>query len=735
MHSIRRQWRVCAALVLAMCALALQPAQAAAPLTIYENGLGSGWQSWSFNAAVMLDSTEQARSGNSLKVTLNGYGGLFIHNGGVATADYTTLRFFIHGGSAGGQALTLCANTGDCNGRPSYQVAATANAWKQFDVPLSALGSPATISELLWKNDVGTMLPGLYFDDIALVSIADANAPALSLGSVLPGALPADGATQALVKVKLADPQGANDIASVTLDASAFGRGTLALHDDGRSGDGAANDGVYGTPLTVALGTATGAEPLVVTALDKGGHSATFNFGTLVVLAQPGGSIPAGLPQRLGWGTNEWFDQGKNWQNDSGVPWDYSYRYITYEWYTDGSRWGNYVQQVTKNAWEHSDVPVITVYNMLGATGGVESSKQYAETLQDATIVRNYLAALTQAATDAKGDKPVIFQLEPDFYGFMQQLSNDAANRPAGVKPDDPASYPVALNVAGYPNTLAGFGKRMVDVVHQTASNALVGVHASAWATNGDQNNGTAADTIAIAKRTASFMNAMGGAEADLLFVEWSDRDAGSGLRPYWDDTNRALPSFARAVLWENALSAAAGKRLLLWQVPAGNMSQNDTCNHYRDNRAAYAFNHPRDLIGAGVIGVMFGAGAACMTTAASDGGFIGAQGAIAYAAPAAPVGLHATGMAGATASLAWSENSEPDIAGYRVRAAGPNGLTIQLDTGVWNQASLLLPQAGSYQVSIAARDATGQVSNFSDVIDINSTANAQQMFVPLVGR
>jgi len=49
-----------------------------------------------------------------------------------------------------------------------------------------------------------------------------------------------------------------------------------------------------------------------------------------------------------------------------------------------------------------------------------------------------------------------------------------------------------------------------------------------------------------------------------------------------------------RAVLWENALSTAGGKRLVLWQVPAGNMNLDNTCDHYQDNRAAYAFRHPR---------------------------------------------------------------------------------------------------------------------------------------------
>ena len=265
----------------------------------------------------------------------------------------------------------------------------------------------------------------------------------------------------------------------------------------------------------------------------------------------------------------------------------------------------------------------------------------------------------------------MIFHLEPDFYGYMQQLSN-SDDRPAGVQPDDPNSYPVALNVAGYPNTLAGFGRRMVDVIHATAPNALVAPMASMWATNGDPNSVTVSQVISMGQRTAAFIDAMGGAQSDLLVVEWSDRDAGSGVRPWWDDTNLTLPRPTRAILWENVLSAAAHKRLMLWQMPVGNMSLDNTCDHYRDNRAAYVFQHPRDLFDAGVFAVLFGGGAACQTQVTTDGGFVAAQGAIAYALPVDADGTRG-GHCGRAACARALERE------YR---AGFVGLSRQLSTG-----------------------------------------------------
>jgi hypothetical protein len=341
---------------------------------------------------------------------------------------------------------------------------------------------------------------------------------------------------------------------------------------------------------------------------------------------------------------------------------------------------------------------------------------------------------LEEAARQARGTQPVILHLEPDFYGFMQQLSN-MDERPAGVQPDDPSSYPVALNVAGYPNTLAGFGQRMVDVVHATAPNALVAPMASMWATNQDPNSVTISEVISIAQRTAAFVDAMGGDRSDLLLVEWSDRDAGSGLRPWWDDTDLTLPRPTRAILWENALSAAARKRLILWQMPVGNMSLDNTCDHYQDNRAAYAFQHPRDLFDAGVFAILFGGGAECQTQVTTDGGFVGAQGAIAYAPPSAPAGFAAGTVAGPFVPVHWDENSEPDVWGYRISyQPAHGGSPTTVSAGRKNALLLSLP-GGDWTITVATYDAMGQASPASMGITVTTTAAAHHVYLPLIRR
>src|SRR5581483_1281352 len=204
--------------------------------------------------------------------------------------------------------------------------------------------------------------------------------------------------------------------------------------------------------------------------------------------------------------------------------------------------------------------------------------------------------------------------------------------------------------------------------------------------------------------------------------------------RRWWDDTDHNLPRPTRAILWENALSAASGKRLILWQVPAGNMAQNNTCNHYQDNRSAYLFNHPRDMADAGVAAVLFGGGASCMTAPSTDGGFIAAQGAIAYAVPAAPTGLGVASVAGPVVSLYWAESTVPDRAGYRIRylpQGGGAGGTY--DVGCANATRVVLPTAGAWSISVATIDAMGKVGPFSAAAPATTTANARQVFLPLM--
>ena len=730
-------------LVAAMLAngLARPPRALAAPQAIYDDALAQGWSDWSW-AEVDLQAASPAHSGTaSIGVTYTGgWQGLYLHHPGLSTAGFTHVRFFLHGGQSGGQQIQLYATYFkgdlDVDGPPVALPPPPAGAWLEVQVPLAELeATGGLLTGLVLQDTSGAAQPAFYLDDISLLNAAESpDGPQLSEAQALPRAVPADGATDFGVRVRVEDPQGLADIAAVTLDASAIRRGSLSLRDDGRSGDGAAGDGIYGTVLSAAPGTPAGEASLLIRAQDRSGHTASAQAGATVVLGPPGGAIHAGLPQRIGWGSNAWSETpGEDWQVNSGVPWDYVYQYITYEWYQDG--WGgDFVRRFVSQAWDKGYTPMVVVYMMLATPPACGESPQcYAQKLQNPAAVQAYLAALEEAARQAAGDRPVIFNLEPDFYGFMQQLSN-SQGRPAGVQPDDPASYPVALNQSGYPNNLAGFGRYIVDRIHALAPNALAAPMASMWATNSDPHSVTATEAQGMARRTAGFIEAMGGDRADLLVVEWSDRDAGSGLRPWWDDTDQTLPRPSRALLWENALSAAAGKRLMLWQVPVGNMALDNTPGHYRDNRADYLFRHPRDLFDAGVFAVLFGGGAGDMTQVDTDGGFVGEQGAMAYAAPAAPGGLSAGTPVGPTVALRWDESAEPDLWYYRVSYSpvSGGGAAGQAEAGRRNSLNLLLPAAGGWRITVSAYDAMGNASPPSAPVTVMVGEDPVRLFLPV---
>jgi hypothetical protein len=65
----------------------------------------------------------------------------------------------------------------------------------------------------------------------------------------------------------------------------------------------------------------------------------------------------------------------------------------------------------------------------------------------------------------------------------------------------------------------------------------------------------------------------------------------------------------------------------VLWQLPVGDTALNDTWDHFRDNRLQWwlgkdSASHLRATRDAGVIGLLFGAGATGCTTPQTDGGF-----------------------------------------------------------------------------------------------------------------
>jgi len=147
-------------------------AQGTAPdVYIYDDARVTGWGDWSYNdITVDYANTEPVHTGsNSIAITFHdSWCGLMIgyNPGSLDVNDYDTLRFWIHGGTAGGQAIALTVHLDD--GDIAQAITPVANTWTQVDVSLLDYASRELVS-LEWFNSTGTANPTFYIDDVVVV--------------------------------------------------------------------------------------------------------------------------------------------------------------------------------------------------------------------------------------------------------------------------------------------------------------------------------------------------------------------------------------------------------------------------------------------------------------------------------------------------------------------------------------------------------------------------------------
>jgi len=369
-----------------------------------------------------------------------------------------------------------------------------------------------------------------------------------------------------------------------------------------------------------------------------------------LALAQPAAAAgPRGLPtSRLELGVSSDATQ-VGWMRSSGVPWKYRYQYLSggantsggwLHWQSASAPPGQFAADYLAASGSAGYVPFLPYYVLLQSTpssGGDEGARDYSN-LNNAATMNAYFAAFKVLMQRAGAyGRPVVVQVEPDFWGFMQ-----AKARSLGVAGADGIPAAVATSgapdVATYPNTVAGFGRALLHLRDAYAPNVTMAVHASEWASGVDISTNVSAGVSAAAEadRTAAFLATTG--TWDLVTTDVDDHDAdwwvatGKASPQYthwWDAANAKFPNFHRWESWIGEVRARLGLPAMAWQVPVGNSTIADTCDqasgngHYKDNVAEYFLAHPAELVQAGLIAVLFGAGNACQTTPYNDGGFL----------------------------------------------------------------------------------------------------------------
>ncbi|HET9168726.1 MAG TPA: RICIN domain-containing protein [Actinospica sp.] len=197
-----------------------------------------------------------------------------------------------------------------------------------------------------------------------------------------------------------------------------------------------------------------------------------------------------------------------------------------------------------------------------------------------------------------------MIDIEPDFWGYVNSLG-DPHTVPAQVSAANPT------DCGSQENSAAGLARCLIAMAHKYAPNTAAGLHLSCfnW-----QN-----DIPGCVKDYAS----LGAQNADFLVTDVTDRDAGwyaqpahGGLNNFWTDQKAA--AFLNFI---KTMSDSVGKPVALWQIPLGNMAQNNTYGHYQDDKVDWLLGHMDQVANAHIVALLFGAGQQEQTTVETDGG------------------------------------------------------------------------------------------------------------------
>jgi hypothetical protein len=155
-------------------------ARAAGDLIVYDDALQNGFQDWGWAPHSYTNTSPVYLGADSILVSYTGnYDGLWMVNpgAGIDTAGYVAVRFAVHGGSAGGQSLSVKAGSG--TSYPSNAVSLNAylpggpvaGSWRVVTIPLSALNLQNSVfNNLAFQSDVAGSQPSFYLDDVRLVA-------------------------------------------------------------------------------------------------------------------------------------------------------------------------------------------------------------------------------------------------------------------------------------------------------------------------------------------------------------------------------------------------------------------------------------------------------------------------------------------------------------------------------------------------------------------------------------
>jgi hypothetical protein len=324
-----------------------------------------------------------------------------------------------------------------------------------------------------------------------------------------------------------------------------------------------------------------------------------------------GAVIPPGWPDHLALGAADSPGDAQTLHAQSGV--DMRYQYLSggvntghgwATWNPDGS----FVSMYVHESFAAHTIPVFTYYQMLQSSPSIGATEQARDlsNMRNPATMRAYWAdysLLLRRVAQAAGTRLVVIHVEPDLWGYLEQAHATALAR--------------------------SFAHRLIALRDRLAPHVVLAYHLSSWGTDQDVTSSrfSLAQVDALAGTAAAFYASLH-AHFDLVFTDVTDRDA--GYYQYVEgnpDTWWGPAQFARENEFITGFTRRTGTGVVLWQLPVGDTRLNNTWEHYQDNRlqwwlGADSAAHLRATRDAGVIGLLFGAGATGCTTPQTDGGF-----------------------------------------------------------------------------------------------------------------
>jgi hypothetical protein len=144
---------------------------AQANLPIYTENMVNGFQNWSWATVNLKTLNPPPHSGvYSISVTDAGYQALALNRAAFNTSPYTSLKFWINGGT-GGQHVQVWGLLDGTN-QIAYPVPALSTGWQSITIPLSALNvaNKPNCTGFWLQGSTGSAQPTFYVDDVQLVA-------------------------------------------------------------------------------------------------------------------------------------------------------------------------------------------------------------------------------------------------------------------------------------------------------------------------------------------------------------------------------------------------------------------------------------------------------------------------------------------------------------------------------------------------------------------------------------